>query len=194
MSTRTRFEKEAKGNSEMAYLFLMFQSERLVSKLACWSEAPRIHGIVGNILPVLLTNRQEISRSFPGSFFSTSLVSSTTREAEKRDLGNEVEEISAFLRLFAVFFSVWTMKISWIVAVFGNGSKKIPHLHYCCFPVDPRICSLHFEETDIAISISGRKNIPQAAIWLSLTLQKRRIWPVRARSVLTIERSVVLNN
>ena len=26
--------------------------------------------------------------------------------------------------------------------------------------IDPRICSLHFRETDIAISISGRKNIP----------------------------------
>ena len=26
--------------------------------------------------------------------------------------------------------------------------------------IDPRICSLHFKETDIAISISGRKNIP----------------------------------
>ena len=28
--------------------------------------------------------------------------------------------------------------------------------------IDPRICSLHFEETNIAIRISGRKNIPQA--------------------------------
>ena len=26
--------------------------------------------------------------------------------------------------------------------------------------IDPRICSLHFKATDIAISISGRKNIP----------------------------------
>ena len=26
--------------------------------------------------------------------------------------------------------------------------------------IDPRICSLHFKETDTAISISGRKNIP----------------------------------
>ena len=35
-----------------------------------------------------------------------------------------------------------------------RADKKLKRL------IDPRICSLHFKETDIAISISGRKNIP----------------------------------
>ena len=68
------------------------------------------------------------------------------------------------------------------VAVSCNGSKRRPDLSFFCFSVksddrkkwevfskrvvkkfrrliDPRIGSLHFRETDIAISISGRKNI-----------------------------------
>ena len=68
------------------------------------------------------------------------------------------------------------------VAICCNGSKKRPDLSYCCFPVksddrekwevfckradkkfkrpiDPRICSLHLKETDIAISSSVGNNI-----------------------------------
>ena len=99
-------------------VFDMFQRQRLVSKLAYRSEAPRNtawnYSIVGNSLCFWQTG-QEISNSFPGSLFSTSLVSKTTMEAEKRDLGNEVEEISAFLRLFAVFFPCgpWKFIESW---------------------------------------------------------------------------------
>ena len=37
---------------------------------------------------------------------------------------------------------------------FKRAEKKFNRL------IDPRICSLHFKETDIAISISGRKDIP----------------------------------
>ena len=100
------------------------------------------------------------------------------------------------------------------VTVCRNGNKKRPDLNYCYFPVksadrkkwevlckradkkckrliDPRMCSLHFKETDIEISISGRKRT--AAIRLSLSLQKRRIRPV-ARSVLIIEKGVELHN
>ena len=72
------------------------------------------------------------------------------------------------------------------MAVCRNGSKKTLDLKYFCFPVksgdskkwkalckradkkfkrliDPRICSLHFKEIDIAISISGRENIPSGS-------------------------------
>lgn len=68
------------------------------------------------------------------------------------------------------------------VALCRNGSKKRPDLNYFCFPTrpnerkkwevfckradkkfktlgDPRICSLHFKESDIEISISGRKSV-----------------------------------
>ena len=78
---------------------------------------------------------------------------------------------------------MWSMNKYCTVVVCRNGSKKRLDLNYCWFPVksddrnkcevlckqadkkfkrliDPRICSLHFKETDIAISISGRKNIP----------------------------------
>ena len=58
--------------------------------------------------------------------------------------------------------------------------------------IDPGICSLDFK--DIAITFLGVKIFLQAAIRLSLTLQKRRMRPVHARSVLTIETGVVLNN
>ena len=73
------------------------------------------------------------------------------------------------------------------VAVCRNGGKKTPDINSCCFPVksdyprkwevlckradrkfkrpiDPRICSLHFKDTDIAISISGRRNIPSGCV------------------------------
>ena len=59
--------------------------------------------------------------------------------------------------------------------------------------MDPGICSLHFKESDMAITFLGVKIFLQAAIRLSLTLQKRRMRPVHARRVLTIERGVVLN-
>ena len=81
------------------------------------------------------------------------------------------------------FFSMWSMNKYFTVAVCCNRSKKRLCLSYCCFPIkshdrkkwevlckrsdkkfkrliDPRICSLHFKETDIAITISSRKNIP----------------------------------
>lgn len=68
------------------------------------------------------------------------------------------------------------------VALCRNGSKKRSDLSYFCFPTrpnkhkkwevfckradkkfkalgDPRICSLHFKESDIEISISGRKSV-----------------------------------
>ena len=60
--------------------------------------------------------------------------------------------------------------------------------------IDPGICSLDFKESDIAVTFLGVKIFLQAAIRLSLTLQKRRMRPVHARSVLTIETGVVLNN
>ena len=91
------------------------------------------------------------------------------------------------------------------VAPYRNGSKERPDLDYFCFAVksdhrkkwevfckragkknkrliDPKICTLHFKENDIAISISGRKIFLQVAIRLSLALRKRRIRPVRARA------------
>lgn len=41
---------------------------------------------------------------------------------------------------------------------------------------DPRICSLHLKETDIAISICGRKSTPSGCYAsISLTLQTRRV-------------------
>ena len=79
------------------------------------------------------------------------------------------------------FFFVWAMNKYCTVAVYCSGSKKISDLNYCCFPVspwevlrkragkkvkrliDPRICLLHFKKTDIAISISGGKNIPSGS-------------------------------
>ena len=92
-----------------------------------------------------------------------------------------------------------------IVAVCPNGSKKRPDLNYCCFPVksgdrrranqkfnrliDPRICLKPISQLAFLVV----KIFLQAAIRLSLTLQKRRIRPVRARSVLIIERGVMLN-
>lgn len=68
------------------------------------------------------------------------------------------------------------------VALCRNGSKKRPDLSYFCFPTrpserkkwevfckradkkfktlsDPKICSLHFKESDIEISLSGRKSV-----------------------------------
>ena len=67
------------------------------------------------------------------------------------------------------------------VTVCRNGNKKRPDLNLCYFPVksadrkkwevlckradikgkrliDPRMCSLNFKETNIEISISGRKS------------------------------------
>ena len=85
------------------------------------------------------------------------------------------------LRFFAVFVFVWAMNKYCTVAVCCSGSKKRSGLNYCCFPVspwevlrkragkkvkrliDPRICLLHFKKTDIAISISGGKNIPSGS-------------------------------
>ena len=96
------------------------------------------------------------------------------------------QEISAYFVVPCSFFSVWAMNKYCTVAVCRSGSKKRPNLNnYCCFPVksddrkkwevlcmqagkkfkkliDPRIYSLHFKETDIAISIFGRKNITSA--------------------------------
>ena len=74
----------------------------------------------------------------------------------------------------------------------GNESKKRPDLNYCLFSVksydrknlevfckradkklkrliDPGICSLHFKETDIAITFLSVKIFLQAVIRLSLT-------------------------
>ena len=68
------------------------------------------------------------------------------------------------------------------VALCRNGSKKRPDLSYFCFPTrpserkkwevfckradkkfkklsDPKICSLHFKESDIEISLSGLKRV-----------------------------------
>ena len=94
------------------------------------------------------------------------------------------QEISEYFVVPCSFFSVWAMNKYCTVAVCRSGSKKRPNLNnYCCFPVksddrknwevfcmqadtkfkkliDPRIYSFHFKETDIAISIFGRKNIP----------------------------------
>ena len=78
------------------------------------------------------------------------------------------------------------------VAVCHNESKKRPDLNYCLFSVKsydrknwevfskradkkfkrlihPGICSLHFKETDIAITFLGVKIFLQAAIRPSLT-------------------------
>ena len=96
-----------------------------------------------------------------------------------KSLGN----LRVFYGSLQFFFSVWGMNKYCTVAVCRNESRKRPDLDYCCFPVksddrkkwevlckradkrfkrliDPRICSLHFKETDTAISISGSKNIP----------------------------------
>ena len=129
------------------------------------------------------------------------------------------QEISAYFVVPCSFFSVWAMNKYCTVAVCRSGSKKRPNLNnYCCFPVksddrkkwevlcmqagkkfkkliDPRIYSLHFKETDIAISIFGRKNITSACYSnIFIPLQKRRIRAVRAQSILIIERGVVLKS
>ena len=75
------------------------------------------------------------------------------------------------------FIFLCTMVKYCAVALCRNGSKKRPDLSYFCFPTrpnerkkwevfckradkkfktlgDPRICSLHFKESDIEISIS----------------------------------------
>ena len=80
------------------------------------------------------------------------------------------------------FIFLCTMVKYCAVALCRNGSKKRPDLSYFCFPTrpnerkkwevfckradkkfktlgDPRICSLHFKESDIEISISGRKRL-----------------------------------
>ena len=54
-----------------------------------------------------------------------------------------------------------------------GADKKLKRL------IDPRICSLHFKETDIASLVV--KIFLEAAIRLSLTIQKRRIRPASAR-------------
>ena len=84
------------------------------------------------------------------------------------------QESQRIFRPFAVFLKY--------CAACRNGNKKRPDLSYFCFPVnpderkkwevfckradkkfkrlvDPRICSLHFMETDIEISISDRNNV-----------------------------------
>ena len=86
------------------------------------------------------------------------------------------------LQFFEVFFPVWSTYKYFTVAVWRNRSKKRLYLIYCCFSmkshdrkkwkvlckrsekkfkrlIDPRIWSLHFKETDIAITIFSRKNI-----------------------------------
>lgn len=80
------------------------------------------------------------------------------------------------------FIFACTMVKYCAVALCHNGSKKRPDLNYFCFPTrpnerkkwevfckradkkfktlgDPRICPLHFKESDIEISISGRKSV-----------------------------------
>ena len=95
------------------------------------------------------------------------------------------------LWFFAVF-SMWAMNKYCTMAVCPNESKKRLDLNYCLFSVksydrenqevfckraekkfkrliDPGICSLHFKETDIAITFLSIKIFLQAAIRLSLT-------------------------
>ena len=105
---------------------------------------------------------------------------------ETNIIGKAFDKSPRNLRVFYgswLFFSVWAVNKYCTVAVCRNGSKKRPDLSYCCFLVksddrkkwdvlckwahkkferliDPRICSLDFNETDIASNISGHKNIP----------------------------------
>ena len=88
------------------------------------------------------------------------------------------------LRFFAVFFRV---NKYCAIACSCKGIKKRPDLDYFRFPVksddrkkwevfckraakkfirliDPIICTLHFRDNNIGISISGRKNIPSGCM------------------------------
>lgn len=92
------------------------------------------------------------------------------------------QEFSAFFFGPLQFIFACTMVKYCAVALCRNGSKKRPDLNYFCFPTrpnerkkwevfckradkkfktlgDPRICPLHFKESDIEISISGRKSV-----------------------------------
>ena len=59
---------------------------------------------------------------------------------------------------------------------------------------DPRICSLHFKESNIEISISGRKSLRSGCYPTSLTQRSWRIRLVCVQSILPIGRDSVMNN
>ena len=84
------------------------------------------------------------------------------------------------------------------VACSFKGIKKRPDLDYFRFPVksddrkkwevfckqaakkfkrliDPRICTLHFRDNNIGITISGRKNIPSGCYLTIFDLAKAKI-------------------
>ena len=92
------------------------------------------------------------------------------------------QEISASFICPLQFIFVSTMVKYCAVALCRNGGEKRPDLSYFCFPTrrneckkwevfckqadkkfmtlcNPRICSLQFKESDIEISISGRKSL-----------------------------------
>ena len=98
------------------------------------------------------------------------------------------------LRFFAVFFHV---NKYCAVACSCKGMKKRPDLEYFRFPVksddrkkwdvfckqsakkfkrliDPRICTLHFRDNNIGITISGRKNIPSGCYLTIFDLAKAK--------------------
>ena len=60
--------------------------------------------------------------------------------------------------------------------------------------IGPRICLYTLKKRASQLAFLVVKVLLQAAMRLSLTLQKRRVRAVRNRSVLTIERGVVLTN
>ena len=51
------------------------------------------HGTIFSAMCTRNLSAADVSTSFPGSLFSASLVVMTTREAERRDPGNEVADM-----------------------------------------------------------------------------------------------------
>ena len=120
-------------------------------------------------------------------------------------------EISASFICSLQFIVVSTMVKYCAVGLCRNGSKKRPDLSYFCFPTrrnerkkwkvfckpadkkfmtlcDPRICSLHFKESDIEIAISGRKSLRSGCYPTSLNQRSWQIRLVCVRSVLPRQR------